>query len=130
MRSASILASLPLALAAPSKRGVPAPLMKPRHGDIIEGKYIVKMKSSSTIQILETHKNMVASNVDYTYNSAKFSGFAGTMTAEEVEALQDMPDVSGQQTNLRAIDTLSANIFGKGRVYRARRRCQGIRQPD
>ncbi|KAI1153044.1 subtilisin-like protease PR1K [Nemania diffusa] len=93
MRSASILASLPLALAAPSKRGVPAPLMKPRHGDIIEGKYIVKMKSSSTIQILETHKNMVASNVDYTYNSAKFSGFAGTMTAEEVEALQDMPDV-------------------------------------
>ncbi|KAI1743572.1 subtilisin-like protease PR1K [Xylaria scruposa] len=93
MRSAVIFAALPLALAAPSKRSSPAPLLKPRNGDVIEGKYIVKMKSNSGVQILETHKNMVASKVDYTYNSNQFTGFAASMTTEEVEALQNMPDV-------------------------------------
>ncbi|KAI0433956.1 subtilisin-like protease PR1K [Xylaria sp. FL1042] len=93
MRSAAILAALPLALAAPSKRASPAPLLKPRNADIVEGKYIVKMKSSSTVETLEAHKNLVSSKVDYTYNSHKFTGFAVTMTDEEVEALQNMPDV-------------------------------------
>ncbi|KAI0455667.1 subtilisin-like protease PR1K [Xylaria acuta] len=93
MRSAAILAALPLALAAPSKRASPAPLLKPRNGDVIEGKFIVKMKSSTGVQILEAHKNLVASKVDYTYNSNQFTGFAASMTAEEVEALQNMPDV-------------------------------------
>ncbi|KAI0546232.1 subtilisin-like protease PR1K [Xylaria curta] len=93
MRSAVIFAALPLALAAPSKRSSPAPLLKPRNGDVIEGKYIVKMKSNSGVHILEAHKNMVASNVDYTYNSNQFTGFATSMTTEEVEALQNMPDV-------------------------------------
>lgn len=93
MRSAAIIAALPLALAVPSKRASPAPLLKPRNADVIEGKYIVKMRSSSGIEILEAHKNMVASKIDYTYNSNKFTGFAASMTAEEVEALQNMPDV-------------------------------------
>ncbi|KAI1281430.1 subtilisin-like protease PR1K [Xylaria sp. FL0933] len=93
MRSAAILAALPLALAVPSKRASPAPLLKPRNADIIEGKYIVKMKSSSTVETLEAHKNLVSSKVDYTYNSHKFAGFAVSMTPEEVEALQNMPDV-------------------------------------
>ncbi|GAP89626.1 putative serine protease precursor [Rosellinia necatrix] len=93
MRSAVILAALPLVLAAPSKRASPAPLLKPRNADVIEGKYIVKMRSSSSVQVLEAHKNMVSSNIEYTYNSHKFTGFAAAMTAEEVEALQNMPDV-------------------------------------
>ncbi|KAI0097603.1 subtilisin-like protease PR1K [Nemania sp. FL0031] len=93
MRSAAILAALPLALAAPSKRASPAPLMKPRNAQIIEGKYIVKMKSSSTIDLIESHKSLVASKVDFTYNSHKFAGFAASMTPEEVEALQNMPNV-------------------------------------
>ncbi|KAI1180050.1 subtilisin-like protease PR1K [Nemania sp. FL0916] len=93
MRSAAILAVLPLALAAPSRRASPAPLLKPRNADVIEGKYIVKMKSSSGAKIIEAHKSLVASKVDYTYNSDKFSGFAVSMTPEEVEALQNMPDV-------------------------------------
>ncbi|KAI1351683.1 subtilisin-like protease PR1K [Xylaria sp. FL0043] len=93
MRSAAILAALPLALAVPSKRASPAPLLKPRNADIIEGKYIVRMKSSSTVETLEAHKNLVSSKVDYTYNSHKFAGFAVSMTPEEVEALQNMPDV-------------------------------------
>ncbi|KAI0539855.1 subtilisin-like protease PR1K [Xylaria digitata] len=93
MRSAAILAALPLALAAPGKRASPAPLLKPRNADVIEGKYIVKMKSSSGLQVLEAHKSLVSSKVDYTYNSHKFTGFSASMTAEEVEALQNMPDV-------------------------------------
>jgi hypothetical protein len=84
-----------LVLAAPSKRASPAPLLKPRNGDIIEGKYIVKMKSSTGVHALDSHKSLVSSKVDYTYNSHKFAGFAASMTAEEVEALQNMPEVSG-----------------------------------
>ncbi|RWA08137.1 hypothetical protein EKO27_g6957 [Xylaria grammica] len=93
MRSAALLAALPLALAAPSKRASPAPLLKPRNADVIEGKYIVKMKSDAGIKVLEAHKGLVSSKVDYTYNSHKFFGFAASMTAEEVENLQNMPDV-------------------------------------
>ncbi|GAW24938.1 hypothetical protein ANO14919_145340 [Xylariales sp. No.14919] len=93
MRSAALLAALPLALAAPSKRASPAPLLKPRNADVIEGKYIVKMKSGAGIKVLEAHKGLVSSKVDYTYNSHKFFGFAASMTAEEVENLQNMPDV-------------------------------------
>ncbi|KAK5631758.1 hypothetical protein RRF57_007471 [Xylaria bambusicola] len=92
MRSAAIIAALPLALAAPSKRASPAPLLKPQSGDIIEGKYIVKMKAGSDVSILENHKSLVANKVDYTYNSHNFTGFAVSMTEEEVKALQDMPD--------------------------------------
>ncbi len=100
MRSATILAALPLALAVPSKRASPAPLLKPRNANVIEGKYIVKMKSSSSsIEVLEAHKSLVSSNVDYTFNSNKFAGFAASMTDEEVEALQNMPDVSGRRAN-------------------------------
>ncbi|KAI0405357.1 subtilisin-like protease PR1K [Xylaria palmicola] len=93
MRSAAILAALPLALAAPSKRASPAPLLKPRNADVIEGRYIVKMKSSGGVKALDAHISLIASKADYTYKSNKFTGFAASMTAEEVEALQNMPDV-------------------------------------
>ncbi|KAI3337549.1 subtilisin-like protease PR1K [Xylariaceae sp. AK1471] len=93
MRSATILAALPLVLAAPSKRASPAPLLKPENGDIIEGKYIVKMKSGTGVDALDSHKSLISSKPDYTYNFQKFNGFAASMTAEEVEALQNMPDV-------------------------------------
>ncbi|TRX94902.1 hypothetical protein FHL15_004363 [Xylaria flabelliformis] len=118
MRSAVIFATLPLALAAPSKRSSPAPLLKPRNSDVIEGKYIVKMKSSSGVQILEAHKNMVASKVDYTYNSNQFTGFAASMTAEEVEALQDMPDVEYIEHDaiIRASATQTGADWGLARL--------------
>ncbi|KAI1313610.1 subtilisin-like protease PR1K [Xylaria venustula] len=118
MRSAAILAALPLALAAPSKRASPAPLLKPRNADIIEGKYIVKMKSSSTVEVIEAHKNLVSNKVDYTYNSHKFSGFAVSMTAEEVEALQNMPDVDYIEHDaiVRAYATQSNADWGLARL--------------
>ncbi|KAI8628626.1 subtilisin-like protease PR1K [Xylariaceae sp. FL1651] len=112
MHAAVILAALPLALAAPSKRATPAPLLKPRSGEIIEGKYIVKMKGSTGTEVLETHKNMVASKVDYTYNSHKFAGFAASMTPEEVEALQQLPDVEYIEHD--AVVTASAAVTQNG----------------
>ena len=48
MRSATLLALLPLAMAAPSmKRDSPAPLIAPRGAQLVEGKYIIKMKSDA-----------------------------------------------------------------------------------
>ncbi|KAI0481492.1 subtilisin-like protease PR1K [Xylaria cf. heliscus] len=118
MRSAAILAALPLALAVPSKRDAPAPLLKPRNGNVIQGKYIVKMKSSSGVDILEAHKNLVASNVDFTYNSHQFTGFAASMTEEEVEALQNMPDVEYIEHDaiVKAYATQSGADWGLARL--------------
>lgn len=118
MRSAALVAvALPLAMAAPSKRASPAPLLKPRSGDIIEGKYIVKMKSGSDFHVLEAHKSLVSSKVDYTYNSHKFAGFAVSMTEEEVKALQDMPDVSRRANLLSLLLLRVLTDSSKGRVY-------------
>ncbi|KAI1811322.1 peptidase S8/S53 domain-containing protein [Poronia punctata] len=93
MRSAAILAALPLVLAAPSKRASPAPLVKPRNAEIIDGKYIVKMKSTIGVQALESHKSLISAKADYTYKSHKFVGFAASLTADEVEKLQNSADV-------------------------------------
>ncbi|KAI1828383.1 subtilisin-like protease PR1K [Xylaria intraflava] len=92
MRSAAVLATIPLALAAPSaKRASPAPLLTPRNAEVIQGKYIVKLKTGS--DSLEAHTNLISSKTDHTYSAGTFSGFAASLTAEEIETLQNMPDV-------------------------------------
>lgn len=117
MRSAALFAALPLVLGAPSERVSPAPLLKTRNADVVEGRYIVKTKSGTDVETLEAYKSMVAGKVDYTYNSNKFFGFAASMTPEEVETLQNMSDVSRSQTNHWARVTTGANKSVQGRVH-------------
>ncbi|KAI1504230.1 peptidase S8/S53 domain-containing protein [Biscogniauxia marginata] len=93
MRSAAALALLPLALAAPSKRSSPAPVIKPRGAQLVDGKYIVKMKKEAEIGALESSIQAIASDADYTYKSNHFSGFASSLTDEELESLKNNPDV-------------------------------------
>ena len=48
MRASTLLALLPMAMAAPqAKRASPAPLIVPRGAELIAGKYIVKMKDGT-----------------------------------------------------------------------------------
>ncbi|KAH9883883.1 peptidase S8/S53 domain-containing protein [Xylariomycetidae sp. FL2044] len=93
MRSTTVLGLLPLALAAPSKRSTPAPLIKPRGATLVENKYIVMMHPEAQTGSLEASISAVASDADYVYNSNKFTGFASSLTAEELETLQNDPNV-------------------------------------
>ncbi|EMR63944.1 putative subtilisin-like serine protease pr1a protein [Eutypa lata UCREL1] len=88
MRSASILATLPLAaLAAPSIQAR-APLHIPRTTELVEGKYIVKMKSRADVS------TMTALNVAPERVFKKFGGFAASLTPEMVEELRNHSDVA------------------------------------
>ncbi|KAI2615293.1 peptidase S8/S53 domain-containing protein [Hypoxylon sp. NC1633] len=94
MRTATVFAWLPLALAAPStKRATPAPVIKPRGSQLVEGKYIVKMKAGAKAESVQSSVLSISKDADFVYNSSKFKGFASSLSAEELEALQNNDDV-------------------------------------
>jgi subtilisin family serine protease len=90
MRASVLLAILPLALAAPQKR---APLVIPRDAELIQGKYIVKLKESSGDFTTQADNviSSIAADADLVYEN--FGGFAATLTKEEIEALRSNPAV-------------------------------------
>lgn len=91
MRSATLLALLPMAMAAPSatRRDSPASVIVPRNAKLVEDKFIVRFKkdvvSASTVSSAIAS---IAADADYTYSRA-FTGFAATLTAEELENLRN-----------------------------------------
>ncbi|KJZ71263.1 hypothetical protein HIM_09336 [Hirsutella minnesotensis 3608] len=92
MRSAALLALLPLALAAPAKRSSPAPVLVPRNAQAVEGRYIVRMKGGAKGESVVNAVSSIAANADHTY-SHTFHGFAASLTAKELEDLKGNPDV-------------------------------------
>lgn len=86
MRTATVLSLLPLALAAPSVHR--APLVVPR-GTVVEGKYIVKMKTGVDTAI---GIQSIAAKADRVFK--RLGAFAATLTEAEVELLQANPLVS------------------------------------
>lgn len=85
IHSLALLAAVPLALAAP--------IITPRSGDIIAGKYIVKMKSSGEFSSIQSAMSVLESEPDFVYDMEKFQGFAATLSDEAVEQLSNNPDV-------------------------------------
>ncbi|KAF5026740.1 hypothetical protein F66182_1159 [Fusarium sp. NRRL 66182] len=92
MRSATLLALLPFALAAPSKRAEPAPILRPRGVKLVDGKYIVKMKSGITTASIDTAVKGIEADADYTYTKS-FSGFAASLKDDELNKLKHNPNV-------------------------------------
>ncbi|KAF5005491.1 hypothetical protein FDECE_8069 [Fusarium decemcellulare] len=92
MRSATLLALLPLAFAAPSKRAEPAPILRPRGSKLVEGKFIVKMKSGVQTASVSTAVSSIEADADYTY-SKSFTGFAASLKEGELEKLRNDPNV-------------------------------------
>jgi subtilisin family serine protease len=93
MRASVLLALLPLAAAAPAiqKR---APLVTPTgDAEIVEGKYIVKMKEvASNVRVkVDSAVQSIAADADTVFEN--IGAFAATLTDEEVETLRDNPDV-------------------------------------
>ncbi|KAI5459214.1 cephalosporin C acetylhydrolase [Mariannaea sp. PMI_226] len=92
MHFLSLLALLPLALAAPAKRASPAPLIKPHDAELIEGKFIVKLTDGLKIAASSNTVSRAAKKAAHTYSGA-FHGFAASLTDAEVKALLNDPDV-------------------------------------
>ncbi|TGJ84926.1 hypothetical protein E0Z10_g3835 [Xylaria hypoxylon] len=128
MRSAALLALLPLAFAAPSRRSSPAPLHVPRSTgkNLVEGKYIVKLYDDIVTNSLHT---AMAAEPDHVYNVPGFKGFASALTAEEIESLQNHPDVEFiEQDSIMSINdyvTQSAPTWGLSRISHKSRTATG-----
>lgn len=98
MRAATLLALLPLAIAAPSRRATPAPVVVPRNAQLVEGKYIIKMKTDTRIASVDSAIASIKADADYTYTHG-FNGFAASLSAEELEKLRHDPNVSTSRSH-------------------------------
>ncbi|RYP70049.1 hypothetical protein DL771_005740 [Monosporascus sp. 5C6A] len=108
MRTAAFLSLLPLAFAAPAKRAEPAPLLKPRGVDLIEGKFIVKMKDQITASVLDETVSAFQKDAEHVWNVPGFKGFAGALDDAALEQLQNHPDVEFIEQD--AIITINTDI--------------------
>ncbi|KAL0934924.1 serine protease precursor [Colletotrichum truncatum] len=95
MHAATILALLPLAaLAAPSRRAQPAPLIKPRGVTLVADKYIVRLKNDAKAGALEAAMSTFSADADHVYNFGNsLRGFSTTLNASEIETLQHDPSI-------------------------------------
>lgn len=93
MKVSTLLALLPLAMAAPSKRSFPAPVLVPRDAQLVEGKYIIKMKTNAGGASVNSAISSIAADADHTYTHS-FHGFAAALTPQELEKLRSDPNVS------------------------------------
>ncbi|KAG5957683.1 hypothetical protein E4U58_005710 [Claviceps cyperi] len=92
MKISTLLALLPLAMAAPARRASPAPVVVPRGVRLVEGKYIVKMKGDSNIQSVSSALSSIKAHADHTYTHS-FHGFAASLSPDELEKLRQDPNV-------------------------------------
>ena len=92
MHISTLLALLPLAMAAPAKRSSPAPVLTPRGAQVIDGKYIVRMKPGVKAGVVTSALSGLAAKADHTYSQA-FHGFAASLTGDELTTLKNSPDV-------------------------------------
>lgn len=94
MRASTLLALVPMAMAAPStiKRDAPASVVVPRNAQLVESHYIVRFKKDSITTAVSSAISSIAADADFTYSKG-FSGFAATLTEEELETLRNNPAV-------------------------------------
>jgi hypothetical protein len=88
MKLSVLLALLPLALAAP------APMIVPRAGSPIPGRYIVKMKNQDMQNIIDAALKLLTKDPAHVYGFAGFGGFAADMADDIVELIRNLPGVS------------------------------------
>jgi hypothetical protein len=88
MKLSSLLALLPLALAAP------APMIVPRAGSPIPGRYIVKCKNEQPQQSIDAALKLLKKNPAHVYKFGNWNGFAADMADDVVELIRNLPGVS------------------------------------
>src|SRR3954471_3179476 len=92
MQLSLLLALLPLVLA------LPAPIIVPREGAPIPGKYIVKMrndlKTDSLDSLITAALKVIKKDPAHVYKFGTFGGFSAEMADDVVELLRNMHGVS------------------------------------
>jgi subtilisin family serine protease len=121
MRFELLLTLLPLALGAP--------VITPRAGQVIPGKYIVKMKNGAVQDIVDEALKALAKEPEHVYGFGAYKGFAAEMADDIVDLISALPDVEYIekdtiiQANLgfqdRAYVTQSSATWGLGRISHA-----------
>lgn len=94
MRSSILFSLLPLAFAAPARRAEPAPLLRPRGVELIEGKFLVKMKDEVSVATMDEAMSVFEGEADHVWNVPGFKGFASALDDAAIATLQAHPDVS------------------------------------
>jgi hypothetical protein len=102
--SAALLALLPAVLAAPAAEPAAAaaaqldkraPIIAARAGQVVPGKYIIKLKAGADDKALERAVGKLGKDkAEHVYKSRKFKGFAGKIDAPLLEELRNLPEVS------------------------------------
>ncbi|TQV95026.1 hypothetical protein V2A60_009897 [Cordyceps javanica] len=97
MRFSFLVSLLPLVAAVPAvrKRAVPAPILAPRGEpqDLVEGSYIVKFKDGTVLTDLEEAYKMLEHDPSSVYSDGVFTGFAGEMSSDSLDAIRNHPEV-------------------------------------
>jgi hypothetical protein len=88
MKLSILLALLPVTLA------LPAPVIVPRAGSPIPGRYIVKMKNEGLQNLIDAALKLLRKDPEHVYKFGEFSGFAADMADDIVELLRKLPGVS------------------------------------
>ena len=70
-----------------------APIITPRAGSIIPGKYIVKMKSDAAQDVLEAALKLLKKDPDNVFAFGKFKGFSGELSDAVVQLISKLPGV-------------------------------------
>ncbi|KAH8892585.1 subtilisin-like protein [Thozetella sp. PMI_491] len=124
MKSAVILALLPLVLASPvavnKRAGGPAPILRPRDSKLLKGKYIVKLKTGSTVENVEETMTLFEGDANQVYTAEGFKGFAAALDDAALEAITNHPEVEYiEQDSIVSINTYVSQTgapWGLGRI--------------
>lgn len=87
MQLSFLLALLPVVLA------LPAPLIVPRAGTPIPGKYIVRLSSGNLDNIIAAALKVLKKDPNHVYKFGNFGGFAADLTDDVVQLLRVLPGV-------------------------------------
>ncbi|KAK4039878.1 peptidase S8/S53 domain-containing protein [Parachaetomium inaequale] len=113
--STALLALLPAALAAPTTGTVDkrAPIIAARAGQVVPGKYVIKLKDGVADDALEAAiAKLGESKADHVYRGRKFKGFAGKLEAALLDEIRLLPEV--EYVEEEAIFTINAYVSQSG----------------
>ncbi|KAL2255475.1 hypothetical protein VTK26DRAFT_3272 [Humicola hyalothermophila] len=108
--SAALLALLPAAVfAAPASGPLDkrAPIIAARAGQVVPGKYIIKLKDGVANDVVDFILNQISEfKPDHVYKGRKFKGFAGKINDALLDIVRAIPDV--EYVEEEAIFTINA----------------------
>jgi hypothetical protein len=86
MRLSLLLAVLPLAFAAP--------IITPRAGQVIPGKYIIKLKNDALQALVSEALDLLDDEPEHKWDFGGFKGFGAKISDDLVEKIAALPGVS------------------------------------